>query len=267
LATLRCGVIGLGKTGLGHLKFLAGHPDCQVVAVTDKPGDALPSDVDLAVIASWDQYHAEQAAEYLERGVHVFVEKPACLTRKELEILRNIKGRRDARLSMNMVMRARVPKLDFTPYRIDASYNWGRKEKMAGWRGKVPGGYSPVLGGGIHLLDLMVALMGPLEQVESFTAEDRDGMAFVVCSTLMFERGLGTLTSDLGSPPPHRHGFHAWGRDTDWAYAGERNLPDTAVLGSFIDSILDPSKEPMVTEADVFRTMEACFLVEESWRN
>ena len=247
-------MVGLGKTGLSCLKFLAGHPGCTVEWVSDRPDNwPPPEDLDLLVIASWDQFHAEQVRWGLRHGAAVFCEKPLCLSRFEADEILGAGGR----LSMNMVLRARLPALEFKPYRIDAAYNWGRKEKLSGWRGKL--NYSPVLGGGIHLLDLMCLYMGPLQEAKSMKRGN------TVVSALRFEEGIGTLTSDLDSPPPHSHGFHAWGTDRDFRWDGVPDQPDSVVLDSFVEHLLT-GVEPMVTAEDVKRTMDACFIVEDSWR-
>lgn len=97
---LRGGLIGLGRMGLTHFSILNTHPDVKWVAVCDSSGFVLQnlsncvsvqtfSDyqvmlketaLDFVVVATPTAYHAEAIEAALERGLHVFVEKPFSLT-------------------------------------------------------------------------------------------------------------------------------------------------------------------------------------------
>lgn len=96
---IRIGVVGLGKMGLSHLSMLNAHPDVTVVGVCDRAGyvlsvlgkytglptysdlDAMLLDtaVDAVIICTPSSLHAPMVRAALERGVHVFCEKPFCL--------------------------------------------------------------------------------------------------------------------------------------------------------------------------------------------
>lgn len=207
--------------------------------------------MDLVSICTPDQSHREHLTRAANHKINVFCEKPLVLERDGIGWFADRFYR--LRLSMNMVMRARVPKTEGA-YRIDAAYNWGRKEKLSGWRGTLP--YHPILGGGVHLIDLMVRDLGNPKEVKSFHA------GLTSTTLLSFENGaLGTLVSDLNSPPPHSHRYDVWHEDWKWrpspgALAHRDN--DHLVQTSFIDSILHGTPA-MVTEEDVFNTMNACF--------
>lgn len=100
-------VIGLGKMGLSHLAILNSLDDFKVVAICDstalvgqvieKYGDlryiakyddvlALP-DLEAIIIATPSTAHAPMVRRALERGLHVFCEKPLTLTAGESEAL------------------------------------------------------------------------------------------------------------------------------------------------------------------------------------
>lgn len=208
--------------------------------------------MDLVSICTPDQFHYHQIGEAIDHSIHVFCEKPLCISQESLADTLGHPFLKDIRLSMNMVMRARVPKTSGA-YRIDAAYNWGRKEKLKGWRGDLP--YHPILGGGVHLIDLMVRDLGQPVKVESYHR------GLVTTTLLDFENGaLGTLVSDLNSPPPHCHRYDVYIDDGHWVrqYGNWHKEPDELVQTSFIDSILHGTPA-MVTEEDVFATMKVCF--------
>ena len=93
---VRIAVVGLGKMGVSHLSILNAHPDVAVVAVCDPTGyilDVLKKytgisgytdfkkmlnavALDAIVIATPSRLHAPLVREALERGLHVFCEKP-----------------------------------------------------------------------------------------------------------------------------------------------------------------------------------------------
>jgi len=100
---VKIGVIGLVKMGLSHLSIVRTHPDVKVVGVCDATGYVLDvmakytglapfgdyrelldgAKPDAVLIATPSRSHGEIARAALERGVHVFVEKPFCLSLEE----------------------------------------------------------------------------------------------------------------------------------------------------------------------------------------
>lgn len=104
---LKVGVVGLGKMGLSHLSMLRAHPDVDLVAVVDSTGYILDvlskytglktytdyttmlrtSDLDAVLIATPTKLHAEMVRQALDAGLHVFCEKPLCLTSIESQEL------------------------------------------------------------------------------------------------------------------------------------------------------------------------------------
>jgi predicted dehydrogenase len=93
------GIIGLGKMGLSHFSIINAHDDVKVVGVCDSSryvldilgkytgvdtytdlGKMLESaDIEAAVVSTPSSFHASMVRECLERGIHVFCEKPFCL--------------------------------------------------------------------------------------------------------------------------------------------------------------------------------------------
>ncbi len=107
---IRLAVVGLGKMGISHLSMLNAHPSVEVKAVCDASGyvidtlekytgipgysdfDAMLEQVDLdaVVVATPSSLHAHMVRKALERGHHVFCEKPFCLDPAQSEELANI---------------------------------------------------------------------------------------------------------------------------------------------------------------------------------
>ena len=124
-------------------------------------------EVNTVIIASNDSDHAYQVLLALKKNKHDFVEKPLCLTFKDLDKIKSMKrGKPKLLISSNLVLRTHpfFQKLiknrkNFKQmYFLEGDYNYGRIDKLTkGWRGKVKD-YSVILGGGIHLLDLILSL-------------------------------------------------------------------------------------------------------------
>jgi len=96
---IKAGMIGMGKMGISHLAILGAHPGVQVAAICDSASYVtsalkkhLPVEtfkdyrkmidsagLDAVVVATPTSSHYDAASYALERGLHVFVEKPLCL--------------------------------------------------------------------------------------------------------------------------------------------------------------------------------------------
>jgi len=112
---VRLAVVGLGKMGLSHHSMINAHRDVKLAAVCDATGyllDVLNKytgvktysdyeqmlkevELDAVLIATPSRYHADMVRAALNRGLHVFCEKPFCLTvaeAAELTALADSKG-------------------------------------------------------------------------------------------------------------------------------------------------------------------------------
>ena len=101
----RIGVVGLGAFGRHHVRHYAAHPEAQLVAVADADGGraeaiardtgavpftdhrALIGKVDAVSIAVPASAHYAVARDFIEAGVHVFVEKPIAIDSASAEDL------------------------------------------------------------------------------------------------------------------------------------------------------------------------------------
>jgi predicted dehydrogenase len=260
--------IGVAVTGLGvgeqHVRVYAADPRARVVWLHDLdgarartlarqvPGARVAADyeaviadpaVDLVSIASFDDHHFQQACDALSAGKHVFVEKPLCLTGEQLAQLKALWTAAGGRLKLgsNLVLRT-APLYAWlrraiadgelgTLYAFDGDYLYGRLHKITeGWRQKV-GGYSVMLGGAIHMVDLMLWLT--CERPRRATAGgnhivSRDtGFAYddFRAATLEFDSGLiGRITANFGCVHRHQHVLRVFGTRATFLYddAGPR---------------------------------------------
>ena len=100
-------LIGAGKMGISHLSILGAHPQVEIAGVCDtskmvldvfKKYSSFPTysdyndmldnaGADAVFVAVPTKFHAEIVRKVLDRGMHVFAEKPFCLTPAEGESL------------------------------------------------------------------------------------------------------------------------------------------------------------------------------------
>ena len=106
---IKIAVVGLGKMGLSHFAMVNAHPRAETIAcdasgfLADVLDKYVPAPVfrdygamldqekpDAVVIATPSRLHAPMVRAALERGVHVFCEKPFCLDWKTSEALADL---------------------------------------------------------------------------------------------------------------------------------------------------------------------------------
>ena len=107
---IKVGLIGVGKMGLSHYAILGAHPRVQVAAVCDSATYMISAlrkrtgvetfkdykkmidaaGLDCVFVATPTSTHFEAASYALERGLHVFVEKPLCLDSTQSKQLSNL---------------------------------------------------------------------------------------------------------------------------------------------------------------------------------
>jgi predicted dehydrogenase len=313
--TLRVGVVGLG-VGEAHARAFAAHPECELRLVHDldaeraeRVASALGAEVaasyeelldgvDVVSIASFDDAHFEQALAALRVRRHVFVEKPLCRTAPEVRALREAAG--DRQLASNLVLRAaplyrrlrddvRTGALGAL-YAFDGDYLYGRLHKITeGWRGSVDE-YSVMLGGGVHLVDLLLWVTG--ERPESVAAvgnriaTERTGFRYddYVAATFSFESGLvARITANFASVHPHQHVVRVFGTEGTFVYddAGARlhasregraeplaleAEPEDkgALIPSFVDAIIRKESAELPGPDHEFAVISACIAADKA---
>lgn len=328
MSRLRAGIIGLG-VGEQHIAGYESHPECEVVAICDldteklaavgarHPGLRRTTDpaelladpgIDVVSVASYDDAHFEQIRAALEHGKHVFAEKPLVLDEQEARFLRTmLRERPQLSLSSNVPLRmsprfeqirGQIRAGDFGEvFHIEGDYDYGRRQKLVdGWRGDLPY-YSVVLGGAIHVIDLLLWMTG-LRATEVTSALSSQiatrGTKFAhpdfVMATLQLEGGATMkVTANLGCVSPHFHGVRIYGTEATFHNGlpdgviytpapppeGAELTPVTAaypgvhkgdLIHSFIESIVSGTPA-RVTSDDVFNTLAVCFAIERAARS
>lgn len=319
---LKVGIIGMG-VGEAHIKGYESHKKCQVTALCDFNDTVLDNmkkkypdkkvvsqakdilddaDIDIVSIASYDNYHYEQIIRALNNDKHIFVEKPLCLEEKHARKLKNLLDKKSyLKISSNLILRMcprfqalkkKIKNKEFGEiFCMEGDYNYGRLYKLTeGWRGKIDN-YSVVLGGGVHIIDLMLWLTGDIiEEVQSYgnqisSAKSNFSNNDLTLSILKFRSGIvGKMSVNFGCVHPHFHNLIIYGtkatfinklnygrlfksRDPKSDFERmEESYPGIHkgdLIFDFIDSIIN-NKDPLVTKDQIFQGISVCFAIDQA---
>lgn len=322
LKKLNAGIIGLG-VGERHIDGYHSDERCVVIKICDidekklnevakrhfdckvtKDPEEIINDPEINVvsIASYDNFHADQVVKSIEKGKHVFVEKPVCLSQDELDSIRiALIKNPEIKLSSNFVLRSSPEFIEVKKeiekknlgnlYYLEGDYNYGRVHKLIdGWRGDIPF-YSVMHGGGIHLIDLItwisnkqvIEVIGAGNKI--VTKNTKFKYPDMITSILKFEdNSIGKVTANFGSVTPHHHRISLYGTkstfyknyESEIYYHERENAANktelkrafekskkTDVLKSFISSILD-NTTPDITSKEVLDVMAISLAIEKS---
>ncbi|MGH2744319.1 MAG: Gfo/Idh/MocA family protein, partial [Thermoleophilaceae bacterium] len=259
-------------------------------------------EIDIVSIASYDSYHHEQVVRALERGKHVFVEKPVCQTPEQArEIHAALRARPELVLSSNLLLRA-SPRFQLLKrwieegrfgrvYYMEGDYDYGRLWKLTeGWRGDLDT-YSVTLGGSIHLIDLMLwltddrALTARALGNRLTTEKTKFRFDDLVVALLELESGaVLKVGANFGCVHPHYHDVKVFGTTatfvnglesaTLWTDPGDgpsSELVDAPypgvrkgqLIGSFVDAVTG-GPPPIVAVEEVFHAIAACFAIDKA---
>jgi len=321
---LRSGVIGLGvgeQHILGYQKagvevaslcdsdseklktFKNRFPQCRATLSADEV--LADPNIDIVSIASYDDHHAGQVLKALRARKHVFVEKPLCMSDRELqEIATQLEKDPSIRLSSNTVLRvssrfgdlrARIAEREFGQvFYIEADYNYGRLNKVQeGWRGRIKN-YSVMLGGGVHVVDLLSWIVdAPVAHVSAMgnkfcsmhSGFEGPDMAVAL---LHFSNGVvGKVCANFGCVYPHFHKLSVYGTkatfenrlDGGFIYKSRSakdspiklesdypGLSKSDLIPSFVSAIRGQGLA-IVTERDVLNTVAICLAIDKSLRS
>jgi predicted dehydrogenase len=258
--------------------------------------------IDIVSIASYDNFHAKHILQAIKYNKHFFVEKPFCLNINELKkICSSLKKNKKITFSSNLVLRNNPSFIDLKKkiktkvtgdiYYCEGDYNYGRINKILyGWRGQIPF-YSVVLGGAIHLIDLIIWLSN--KKVRSVIAEGNKistkNTKFknydLVSTLLKFEDGMiSKVTSNFASVTPHHHILSVYGTRSTFFYNNKEiksyksrddlilknkkskfsNKQKSEILNSFINSVYYQKNLKIVHENEIINLMSVCFAIEKS---
>jgi len=315
------GVVGLG-VGAFHLSNSLAYKDCKVKYICDtnqkkllyykkkfniqfatKNFDDVVNDeeINIIIIASNDNDHAYQVLKALKNNKHVFVEKPMCLSFKDLNRIIRTKNRKpNLCLSTNLTLRthpffselikkkSKLKKI----YYLEGDYNYGRLDKLTkGWRGKIKD-YSVILGGGIHLLDLILKLKGKkVKEIYTLgnkiiTNKFKNTPDDFAVSLLKFEdNSIAKISSNFSSSTDHHHIFNIHSKDTSLFYKRNKseqffrekenkstielkykhyNKTKGLMLENFFDKIRTKKKKLIISENELFYLMKICLILVQS---
>ena len=181
-------VIGTG-IGIKHYDAIEGYKNSSVKIICEKdkskfkilknkyPNTTITSndedifkdkDINLVSIASYDEDHFGQIIKCLNANKNIIIEKPICLSQKELKKIYKLAiKKKNLSLISNLVLRTNsrfkkiksiINKKKDNIYYIEADYLWGRPKKFEGWRSKTKN-YSIILGAAIHVIDLVMWML------------------------------------------------------------------------------------------------------------
>ena len=230
------GVLGLGGIGVTHARALrelapdlrlrafsggdtaraaqAGWPEAVQVGPDEL---AQTSGVDVVAVCSPSEQHAAQALAALQAGRHVVVEKPLALQVSDAERIVALATERGA---VAAVISQRRLEVDYAALKgllddgalgqirlATTQVHWWRDEdyyQAAPWRTSMAGGGGSLMNQGVHNVDLLRWLCGPVAEVTAqygtlahqMEAED------TTVATLRFASGaLGMISTSTATPP------------------------------------------------------------------
>ena len=233
------GVIGLGLIAEFHVKAIGEMSGCRFVAGFDTvPGRAesfcasnggkpytsmedflADSEVDIVTVATPSGLHLDGAMAALKAGKHVIVEKPLEISGERCDaIIRQAEKsghllgtvfpsryHEAPRIIKKAIQAGRFGKIVLA----DAQIKWWRTQEYydgGKWRGtwQLDGG-GVLMNQGIHAIDLLQWLMGPVREVMAFTAtlaHERIEVEDTAAAALRFADGaLGIIEGSTGAYP------------------------------------------------------------------
>ncbi|HMF73638.1 MAG TPA: Gfo/Idh/MocA family oxidoreductase [Flavitalea sp.] len=191
-------LIGAGKMGISHLSILGAHPDVEVVGVSDtskmvldvfKKHTRFPcytdyeemlykANPDAVVVSVPTKFHAPMVQAVLKQKMHVFAEKPFCLTTDEGQAL--VELAEQTRLvnqvgyhnkflgtfrEVKRILRAGY--LGEIFHFVGESYGpVVIKEKQESWRSNPGEGGGCLMDYASHVIDLINDIVGPITNVK-----------------------------------------------------------------------------------------------------
>lgn len=196
---VRTGIIGVGKMGMSHLAILGAHPDVEVVGVCDSSKmvtDAIgkysgfpcftdykkmldEARPDAVVVSVPTKFHAPMVKELLDKGVHVFSEKPFCLTPQDgkplLELARQKKLVNQVGYHNKFVGTFREVKRILDSGKLGEIYHFTGeaygpvvvRPKQDTWRSSAGEGGGCLMDYASHVIDLINYLLAPVNEVKA----------------------------------------------------------------------------------------------------
>ncbi|MCS1352255.1 Gfo/Idh/MocA family protein [Mechercharimyces sp. CAU 1602] len=246
---IRYGIVGCGHIASAHIQAITKAKGAVLTALCDRDpkrlavykdeGVALYTDfeemvrtapVDVINICTPSGLHAEQTVIAAEAGKHVIVEKPMALTLADADRMISICKQKEVKLAVvhphrfrpaMVVLKQMIERGGFGSLsHVNATLRWNRNQDyydQAQWRGtkELDGGV--LMNQAIHNIDLLLWLVGDVEEVSSFQATQvRDIEAEdTAVSILRFQNGvLGIVEAAVTVYPRNlEESIHLFGSD------------------------------------------------------
>ena len=259
VGALRFGILGCGVIASIHARALASMPGVELTAVADDDGDradALARDtgaevvtsellpchdaIDVLCICTPPAFHAAAACAAARAGKHLVVEKPIDISLAAAD--RIIDACREGGVGLAVISQHRFDrgivrlKAAIDEGRLgrltigDAVVKWYRPQRYydADWKGKrdVAGG-GALMNQGIHFVDLLLHLMGPVDSVTGRCATIGHDVEVedVALGWLRFRSGaVGTVYVTTAAYPGARERIEVSGERGTVAVDGDRVL-------------------------------------------
>ena len=235
---LRAGVLGYGRMGRLRRALVEYTGEAEVVAICDPAGVADPrgarvcpdlaalldENLDLLFVCATPAVAPAATAAAIERGLHVFCEKPPARSLDELRPVAAAAARRPG-LTLQYGFNHRRHRSVRMAREILAAGSLGRlvgmrgvygrsvvgdpNDPTGGWRAR-PGdaGAGILLDQGIHLVDLVRLLAGPFDEVHAFVDDRTHGLALEDNAWALVRAKSGVVAQLHSSATEWRHGFH-----------------------------------------------------------
>ncbi len=232
------GIIGCGVIGPTHAKAISSLPDARLVAVADVVAEqaqqladrygATPytnvqemldsEQLDVVNICTPSGLHGDVACQAMRSGRHVIVEKPMEISHGAIEQM--LRVQQESGVKMAVISQHRFDPATRHVFELvqqhafgrlvlgNAQFPWWRSQKYydsGAWRGTwaLDGG-GVLMNQGIHSIDLLQWLLGPVRTVYAYTdtLAHRMETEDVAVAVLRFDNGaLGTLAGTTGAYP------------------------------------------------------------------
>jgi len=191
-----------------------------------------PDKADVVIIAIPDNLHARYVIRHLAQGQAVFCEKPICTKRTDMDQITGLS--RKAALGCHLPLREKAGEFEVTGGLVDLLYDYGRRDKFIGsWRNDPA--YNLVMGGGIHLVDLIMRKLGmDFREPETMHRKTMNPQAKCPDRFMGRFRLNGTrciLKVDFTKNGPHRHVVTGLG----WKWVNETEVDKQVQLRRFLD--------------------------------
>lgn len=237
---IRIAIAGYGVVGKRRRHFIDAHPNLKTVCVCDKtfddsgtlddgilyfqtPAQLLDQEFDALFVCMTNDVAPDVTIAGLEKGVHVFCEKPPGRTVEDIRRVIEVEGRHPG-LALKYGFNHRYHESVRDALRVAQNGELGRivnlrgvygkskfisYGKMSTWRtDRAVAGGGILLDQGIHMVDLMRLFAGEFSQVHSFVTNDFWGHDVEDNAYALMRTKAGVVGMLHSSATQWRHRFH-----------------------------------------------------------